>query len=231
MCVCVSMPQKQELCFSFSSLGFGKVHHLGVCTWRWLPVPLLLFHIPLLPSLVPVPLSDELMKALIPSSPLCGGFPFEGGRAAAFSLAGELPAAAPALASAGGCSVSSEGPSPQACLRSCIVLLLLGSSTEKPHGTGRRPAPPPPQPDLAFLPRQGCDKRLHLHACSGSVTSTGQEAVCWVEMLPLSMCVRGWGRETVIIQKPRCGAGQPGHEGQWAYLGAYRPAPAIQRTP
>lgn len=78
-------------------------------------------------SLVTVPLSDELLKALLCSSPLCGGFPFKGGREAALlsgavSLAGELATEAPALASAGGCSVSSEGPLRPAS-PPCIVFL------------------------------------------------------------------------------------------------------------
>lgn len=146
VCVCVSMPsQKQDCCSYFSSLGFGKVHHLVVLgTGRLCLCSCSTSH----SFLVTVPLSDELVKALILSSPLCGAFPFKGGRAAAvlsaaFSLAGELAAAAPALASAGGCRVSSEGPSPQACLPLLYCApALKSSSTGKPHGTGRRPAPP-----------------------------------------------------------------------------------------
>ena len=118
------------------------------------------------------------MKALICSF-LCGGFSFKGGREsalhrAAASGAVELAAAAPALASAGGCSVSSEAPS--GLSRSLCCAPALRGRSKEPHCTGRRPAPPPPRPDLAFLLGRDETKGFIMPALALSPTSTEWEA-------------------------------------------------------
>lgn len=170
-----------KCCFYFSSLGFGKARRLRTLVFLGLPVPLLLFHTLPLPSLVRVPVSDELLKALLCSSPLCGGFPFKGGRAAALlsgalSLAAELAAAAPALASAGGCSVSSEGPLRPAS-PPCTVLLHLGSSNKKKASLHRQktcPSPTRARPSFSSWAGRHVTKGFSLPALALSPAQSGK---------------------------------------------------------